>query len=250
MPRHKSAPICLKKYRSGLFRTNDETLSGNITANRTLVATTVYKQEGCVTAKIPATLTVPAGTLLPGMKTLIGGGKSVLIVEKGIKLNINGPVANPVIFVWHGFSSDTTKTSWFLMIRLLVYLLFFVLSITYTSTHAQAPSTIKTYYKNGRIKAIVHQGYYNSCGVPVGIDTIYSRTGGLIKTIAYEHTLAKGKGCHELSTKRTLIFYYKNGRRKAEQYFVGCYECEPSATGTWKWYSEDGKIIRLETKTK
>lgn len=75
-----------------------ETLTGNITANRTLSATTVYKLDGCVTVKSGATLTIPAGTLLLGMKTPTGGGKSALIVEKGAKLNINGTSSNPVIF--------------------------------------------------------------------------------------------------------------------------------------------------------
>lgn len=75
-----------------------ETLSGNITSSRTLSSTTVYKLDGCVTVKTGATLTIPAGTLLLGMKTPTAGGKSALIVEKGAKLNINGTSSAPVIF--------------------------------------------------------------------------------------------------------------------------------------------------------
>ncbi|MET3876448.1 hypothetical protein [Chitinophaga sp. OAE865] len=75
-----------------------ETLSGNIVSNRTLSASTVYKLDGCVTVKSGATLTIPANTLLQGMKAPSSGGKSVLIVERGAKLNINGTATNPVIF--------------------------------------------------------------------------------------------------------------------------------------------------------
>lgn len=75
-----------------------ETLSGNISANRTLTATTTYKLDGCVTVKSGATLTIPAGTLLLGLKTPTAGGKSALIVEKGARLNISGTPANPVVF--------------------------------------------------------------------------------------------------------------------------------------------------------
>ncbi|MEZ2442770.1 hypothetical protein AB6805_13695 [Chitinophaga sp. RCC_12] len=75
-----------------------ETLSGNITANRTLSSAIVYKLDGCVTVKSGATLTIPANTLIQGMKTPSAGGKSVLIVERGAKLNINGTATAPVIF--------------------------------------------------------------------------------------------------------------------------------------------------------
>ncbi|WP_316835020.1 hypothetical protein [Pedobacter nutrimenti] len=75
-----------------------ETLSGNITANRTLSNTIIYKLDGCVTVKSGVTLTIPAGTVLQGMKAPTAGGKSFLIVERGGKLNAIGTVSNPVIF--------------------------------------------------------------------------------------------------------------------------------------------------------
>jgi len=90
-------PPGAEKARSELACTY-ETLSGNISANRTLTATTTYKLDGCVTVKSGATLTIPAGTLLLGLKTPTAGGKSALIVEKGARLNISGTPANPVIF--------------------------------------------------------------------------------------------------------------------------------------------------------
>lgn len=75
-----------------------ETLSGDITTNRTLSSAVVYKLDGCVTVKSGATLTIPANTLLQGMKTPSVGGKSALIIERGARLNINGTATNPVIF--------------------------------------------------------------------------------------------------------------------------------------------------------
>lgn len=75
-----------------------ETLSGDITSNRTLSAATVYRIDGCVTVKSGATLDIPAGTLLQGMKTPTNGGKSFLIVERGAMLNISGTSTNPVVF--------------------------------------------------------------------------------------------------------------------------------------------------------
>lgn len=136
------------------------------------------------------------------------------------------------------------------MTKLSAYLLFFASSLVYTYTHAQTPRTIRTYHKNGSIKTITHQGFYNSCGVPIGTDSIYNNTGGLIKTITYQHTLLNGKSCHDLSTKSTVILYYKNGKPKEEQHYVSCYECEPAATGTWRWYNQRGDIIQQENKMK
>ncbi|SKA32783.1 hypothetical protein SAMN04488128_103718 [Chitinophaga eiseniae] len=75
-----------------------ETLSGNISANKVLSAAIVYRLDGCVTVKPGVTLSIPAGTLLLGMKTPTAGGKSFLIVERGGVLNISGTAASPVVF--------------------------------------------------------------------------------------------------------------------------------------------------------
>ncbi len=136
------------------------------------------------------------------------------------------------------------------MSKLFAGLLLFVFGLIYSNIYAQTGGSIKTYHSNGRVKVITHQGQYNGCGVPIGIDSIYNSTGSLLKTIAYAHSLEKGKGCHDLSTKWAVILYYENGKRKAEQYFVSCYECAPVAIGSWKWYNKAGKIIRNENKTK
>lgn len=77
---------------------NFVTLSGNITASTTLSAANVYKLDGCVTVKPGATLTIPAGTVLQGMKTPTAGGESVLVVERGAQLIAVGTSASPIIF--------------------------------------------------------------------------------------------------------------------------------------------------------
>lgn len=73
-----------------------ETLSGDITTNRTLSSSIVYKLSGCVTVKNGVTLTIPAGTIIQGIKSATQ--KAFLIVERGGKLNATGTSTNPIIF--------------------------------------------------------------------------------------------------------------------------------------------------------
>ena len=72
------------------------TLSGDITSNMTLSAANVYKLNGCVTVKSGVTLTIPAGTVLQGIKTT--GAQAFLIVERNGKIVANGTPTNPIIF--------------------------------------------------------------------------------------------------------------------------------------------------------
>jgi hypothetical protein len=69
-------------------------ISGNITANQTLVAGKNYLLKSQVFVKSGVTLTIPAGTVIKGDKVT----KAALIVEPGGKLVCNGTAANPVVF--------------------------------------------------------------------------------------------------------------------------------------------------------
>lgn len=73
-----------------------QTLSGDITSSMTLSAANVYKLSGCVTVKSGVTLTIPAGTILQGIKS--PGAKAFLIAERNGRIVANGTSTNPIIF--------------------------------------------------------------------------------------------------------------------------------------------------------
>jgi hypothetical protein len=89
-----------------------ETLSGNITSDRTLSSTIVYKIDGCVTVKSGVTLTIPAGTILQGMKTPSAGGKSFLIAERGAKITAIGTATSPIIFTSDQLAGSRNPGDW------------------------------------------------------------------------------------------------------------------------------------------
>ena len=71
-----------------------ETLTGTISANRTLDAAKVYKIEGFVYVADGVTLTIPAGTVLRGDQA----SKGTLVVTRGGKLIAEGTAAKPIVF--------------------------------------------------------------------------------------------------------------------------------------------------------
>lgn len=71
------------------------TLSGNITASRTLYADTVYKLSGYVKVTNSATLTIQPGTRIIGDTTVVG---SSLWILRGAKINASGTAAAPIVF--------------------------------------------------------------------------------------------------------------------------------------------------------
>jgi len=68
--------------------------NNNITSNVTLNATTRYILKGFVYIKSPATITIPAGTVIYGDKATTG----TLIIERGGKINATGTASQPIIF--------------------------------------------------------------------------------------------------------------------------------------------------------
>ncbi len=73
-------------------------LSGEIKENVTLIATEKYILKGYVYVTDGFTLTIPAGTVIFGDKTLFDDKKGCLIVEKGGKLIAEGTATKPIIF--------------------------------------------------------------------------------------------------------------------------------------------------------
>jgi hypothetical protein len=68
--------------------------NNNITSNVTLNAGTKYIMKGFVYVKAPATITIPAGTIIYGDKSTTG----TLIIERGGKINAVGTAAQPIVF--------------------------------------------------------------------------------------------------------------------------------------------------------
>jgi len=71
-----------------------ETLSGDITANKTLTADRIWVLNGYVRVLNNATLTIEAGTIIKGDKL----SKAALIIERGGKINAVGTAAKPIVF--------------------------------------------------------------------------------------------------------------------------------------------------------
>ncbi len=70
-------------------------ISGNLTANRTLYADTVYTLSGYVKVQAPATLTIQSGTRIVGDTTIAG---SSLWILRGAKIDAQGTATNPIVF--------------------------------------------------------------------------------------------------------------------------------------------------------
>jgi hypothetical protein len=71
-----------------------ETLTGSISANRTLDASKVYLLSGFVYITDGVTLTIPAGTVIRGDQV----SKGTLVVTRGGKLIAEGTAAKPIVF--------------------------------------------------------------------------------------------------------------------------------------------------------
>ena len=73
-----------------------ETLSGDITADKTLTADKIWVLDGLVAVK-GATLTIEAGTIIAG-KYGTGANTSYMVIDKDAKIEANGTTTNPIIF--------------------------------------------------------------------------------------------------------------------------------------------------------
>lgn len=72
----------------------EETLSGDITADKTLSASKTYYIDGAVHVKTGATLTIEPGTEIIAHSDAI----SYLLIEKGAKIMAEGTAAKPIVF--------------------------------------------------------------------------------------------------------------------------------------------------------
>jgi Fibronectin type III domain len=72
-------------------------ISGNVTANRTLYADTLYTLQGFIQVTNGATLTIQPGTRIRGDTSPAFVGSS-LFITRGAKIDAQGTAANPIVF--------------------------------------------------------------------------------------------------------------------------------------------------------
>lgn len=85
------------------------TVSGNITANRTLYKDTVYTLSGYVKVQSGVTLTIQAGTRLVGDTTVAG---SSLWILRGGMINATGTAAEPIVFTSARSAGNRAPGDW------------------------------------------------------------------------------------------------------------------------------------------
>ncbi|MDO7743783.1 MAG: hypothetical protein MUP99_08420, partial [Pedobacter sp.] len=91
-----------------VYGTATETLSGTISANRTLDASKVYLLSNFTYIASGVTLTIPAGTVIRGDQ----GSKGTLVVTRGAKLIAEGTATNPIVFTSNKAVGDRAAGDW------------------------------------------------------------------------------------------------------------------------------------------
>ena len=86
-----------------------DTLSGNITEDRTLSNRRAYVLSGVVIVQAPATLTIEPGTILLGETATLGG----LCIEAGAKINAVGTATRPIVFTSSSAVGSRKPGDWF-----------------------------------------------------------------------------------------------------------------------------------------
>jgi len=92
-----------------------DTLSGNITANRTLTSNRCYYLRGCVTVKSGVILNIQPGTKIFGLAPLSPSQLSTagaLIVERGAKINAAGTASAPIVFTSSKPAGSRARGDW------------------------------------------------------------------------------------------------------------------------------------------
>ncbi len=74
------------------------TITGNITANRTLSSAYIYRLVGTVYVKNNATLTILPGAVITGVTANGSTPSASLVITRGAKLIANGTITSPIVF--------------------------------------------------------------------------------------------------------------------------------------------------------
>ncbi len=90
------------------YPTITDTLTGNITSNKTLSASKTYFLKGFVYVQSGVTLTIEAGTVIRGDRET----KGTLIIKQGAKLEAIGTSAKPIVFTSNKDAGSRTYGDW------------------------------------------------------------------------------------------------------------------------------------------
>ena len=95
--------------------TAQDTLSGDITANRLLTSNRCYYLRGCVTVKSGVTLAIQPGTKIFGLAPLSPSQLNTagaLIIERGAKINAVGTSSAPIVFTSSKPAGSRARGDW------------------------------------------------------------------------------------------------------------------------------------------
>ena len=95
------------------------------------------------------------------------------------------------------------------------------------------------YHKNGKVAVSGYRGFFAAQGVPVGLITYYDSSGYLYRTKNY---IYPKKGQPYI----IVLEYYETGKLKSEKRYIYHLDGDDEATGIWKYYDENGKLIRTK----
>lgn len=113
--------------------------------------------------------------------------------------------------------------------------------------HSEVADTIKTFFKNGKLKQLSLQGYVNSCGIQVGDELNFDKLGNVVLKRSFKHFLPKEVfGCHNIWIIISDTFYHTNGIISELRKTKTCYECEEYPCGKWIYYNSNGEVLKSE----
>jgi hypothetical protein len=169
------------------------TLSGNITANRTLSSDTVYKISGYVKVTSGATLTIQAGTRLIGDTAVAG---SSLWILRGAKIMANGTAAAPIVFTSARAAGNRKPGDW----GGLIIIGNGIINRTGATILTEGPAAVAENYAGGtdnndnsgvlRYVRIEFAGYDVSSGLGQELNSLSSYAVGRGTTYEYIQTMA------------------------------------------------------------
>ena len=103
-----------------------------------------------------------------------------------------------------------------------------------------------TTYRNGIVIEKGQTEEVNACFIYSGIQYYYDSTGSLKQTRDYVVRKELSRSCHETGFNILEKNYYQDGVLESEKTFQSCVECEEFKAGIWKFYDNQGKLIKTK----
>ena len=105
------------------------------------------------------------------------------------------------------------------------------------------------YHKNGKIKFTGYQGFFAAQGIPVGVNRHYNSLGQLYKTRNFIYPKSQDDNVFFPYIIETV--FHNNGKPKWTKYFSNYVFFESGREGklpfgTWRFYDENGRLIKTK----